>query len=309
MLAIEASRANVYTGNRLDRASARRDDAPFVEAALADPASRFAPVWRARSLLSGVAEGTPHAALLSGEAAAALRHAGAAWALLGLDEAGHAVFAIDAGDAEEPPALPAGKGATFADLRSVAGLLPEHEASLLAHARALIHWRGRSRFCGACGSACEPVSAGHVMRCTNCGTSHFERTDPAVIMLVTDGDQALLAHSQRFAHTTMYSTLAGFVEPGESLEEAVAREVREETAVLVGRVRYHSSQPWPFPASIMLGFYAEALSRAITIQPDEIADARWFTRAEMRDPAANGFTLPRGDSIARHLIDDWIAAG
>ena len=116
----------------------------------------------------------------------------------------------------------------------------------------------------------------------------------------------LLGHSQRFPSTTMYSTLAGFVEPGESLEEAVAREVLEESAIVTGRITYHSSQPWPFPASIMLGFYAEALTDAITIDETELRDARWFTRAELRDHDAHGFSLPRRDSIARRLIEDWM---
>ena len=123
------------------------------------------------------------------------------------------------------------------------------------------------------------------MLCTACGTQHFPRTDPAVIMLVHRGDRALLGHSQRFPNATMYSTLAGFVEPGESLEEAVAREVFEEAGVRVGAVHYHSSQPWPFPASIMLGFYAEGLTEEITIDPTELTDARWFTRDQMRNPA------------------------
>jgi len=128
-------------------------------------------------------------------------------------------------------------------------------------------------------------------------------------MLVTTGDRALLGHSQRFPNSRMYSTLAGFVEPGESLEEAVAREVFEESGVRVGAVHYHSSQPWPFPASIMLGFYAEALTEEITIDPKEISDARWFTRDQMRHCADHDFALPRSDSIASRLIDDWIAAG
>jgi NAD+ diphosphatase len=128
-------------------------------------------------------------------------------------------------------------------------------------------------------------------------------------MLVHRGERALLGHSTRFPNSTMYSTLAGFVEPGESLEEAVTREVFEESGISCGRVHYHSSQPWPFPASIMLGFYAEGLTDAITIDPAEIADARWFTRDEMRNHTALGFSLPRPDSIARRLIEDWIAAG
>jgi NAD+ diphosphatase len=159
-----------------------------------------------------------------------------------------------------------------------------------------------------CGSACAPRSAGHSTQCTGCGALHFPRTDPAVIMLVHRGDRALLGHSKRFPNSTMYSTLAGFVEPGETLEEAVAREVFEEAGVRVANVQYHSSQPWPFPASIMLGFYAEGITEEITIDPEEIADARWFSRDEMRRHRDLGFQLPRGDSIARRLIEDWMAA-
>jgi NAD+ diphosphatase len=220
-----------------------------------------------------------------------------------------AVFAVDLSHLDDPQPLLVAEDAGFADLRAAAGALPAHDAAVLAHARGLMHWRARHRFCGVCGGVCEPRSAGHVMRCTACGAEHFPRTDPAVIMLVTRGDHALLGHSQRFPLTTMYSTLAGFVEPGESLEEAVAREVREETGIVVGAVHYHSSQPWPFPSSIMLGFIADALTDSITIDYSELRDARWFVREQLLDPVAHGFTLPRVDSIARRLIEDWLAAG
>ena len=305
MTPIVASRPNIYTGNPLEWATEKREDGAWVAAALDGAETLFAPVWRSRNLMRGVAEGRPEAVFVSGEAAALVRDA--PWALLGL-QGPQPVFAVDVSATEEPLALlPAGAG-TFTDLRAVAGALPRGDASILAHARGLMHWRGQHRFCGVCGGACEPQSAGHVMRCTVCGTSHFPRTDPAVIMLVHRGDRALLGHSHRFPNTKMYSTLAGFVEPGESLEEAVAREVLEESGVRVGRVYYHSSQPWPFPASIMLGFYAEALSEEVTIDPTELQDARWFSRAQIRDAEANGFSLPRLDSIARRLIEDWVAA-
>ena len=147
-----------------------------------------------------------------------------------------------------------------------------------------------------------------MMACTACEAQHFPRTDPAVIMLVTRGEYALLGHSQRFPRANMYSTLAGFVEPGETLEEAVRREVLEESGIKVGAVQYHSSQPWPFPGNIMLGFYGEGLSEDITIDPEEMLDVRWFTREQMRNCEANGFQLPRVDSIARRLIEDWMAA-
>ncbi|MBL6077807.1 NAD(+) diphosphatase [Belnapia sp. T18] len=306
MLSIPASRPNAYSGSPLDRASNRREDAAFIEAALADAETLFVPVWRSRSLMKGVPEGAPEAVLLTGAAAEAVRMAGGPWAFLGFWE-GRPVFAVDCSQAEDPlPLLPEGMGA-FTDLRAVAGLLPPGEASVLAHARGLMHWRTRHRFCGVCGAGCEPRSAGNAMACTNCGTQHFPRTDPAVIMLVVREGRCLLGHSTRFPNSVMYSTLAGFVEPGETLEEAVRREVKEEAGIDVGEVLYHSSQPWPFPASIMLGFHAEGLSDEITIDPEELRDARWFTVEQMRNPEAHGFALPRGDSIARRLIEDWLA--
>ncbi len=311
MTPILATRPNTYTGSLLDRAAGRREDAVWVAAALDHAETLFVPVWRSRNLMRAVETGRPEAVFLYGAAAALLRRpgeaVGGAWAFLGL-QGEHPVFAVDISAAEDPLSLLPGEPGSFIDLRAVAGVLPGADASVLAHARGLLHWRSRHRFCGVCGAPCEARSAGHLMHCTACEASHFPRTDPAVIMLVYRGDCALLGHSSRFPASTMYSTLAGFVEPGESLEEAVAREVAEESGVRVGRVHYHSSQPWPFPASIMLGFHAEALSEEITIDPTELQDARWFSRAQIRDPQAHGFSLPRPDSIARRLIEDWMAA-
>ena len=303
---ILASRPNAYTGSPLDRAAHRREDDGWIADALESPDTLFAPVWRSRNLMRDVGCGHPEAVYLTGAAAEALRMAGGPWAFLGM-MAGTPLFAIDLSAADDPlPLLPDGIG-SFTDLRAVAGQLPPDDASVLAHVRGLMHWRARSRFCANCGASAEPRSAGHVMFCDNCNTQHFPRTDPAVIMLITRGDHALLGHSRRFPNSRMYSTLAGFVEPGESLEEAVRREVFEESVIRVGGVSYHSSQPWPFRASIMLGFYGEALSEEITIQADELVDVRWFSRAQMRDSEAHGFSLPRIDSIARRLIEDWIA--
>ena len=210
MLSIPASRPNAYTGSPLDRAATRREDAAWIAAALTDPGTLFAPVWRSRSLMKGVQEGQPEAVLITGAAAEAMRMAGGPWAFLGLWE-GRPVFTVDCSQAEDPlPLLPEGMGA-FTDLRAVAGLLPPGEASVLAHARGLMHWRTKHRFCGICGHGCEARSAGHVMVCSNCRAQHFPRTDPAVIMLVVREDHCLLGHSQRFPNSTMYSTLAGFV--------------------------------------------------------------------------------------------------
>ncbi len=302
MTPILPSRPNAYTGSPLDRAGHRRSDAGWIATQLADPATRFVPLWRGRTLVREADGGTPEAVFPQ-----ALASEPYPWAFLGT--AGEvATFAVDFSAVEDPaPLVPAASGA-FAELRGASAALPAQQAAIVAHARALLHWRSRHRFCGICGAACEPRQAGHVMVCSGCATHHFPRTDPAVIMLVSNGERVLLGRSQRFANSKMYSTLAGFVEPGESLEEAVAREVFEESAVRVGQVRYHSSQPWPFPGNIMLGFYAEALSETIRIDETELVDARWFSRAEMADPAAHGFLLPPGDSIARRLIEDWLAA-
>ncbi len=312
MTLILASRPNVYSSSPLDRIAERREDPAWIAEKLADPETLFVPVWRTRNLVRNHQGGEPEAVYVSGAMAHTLRMAhgedGSPWAFLGILES-RAVFAIDISASEDPvPLLPESLG-TFVDLRSVGWGVPRPEASVLAHARGLLHWRQRHKFCGICGNACEVKSAGHVMQCTVCNTQHFPRTDPAVIMLVHRGDRALLGHSSRFPRATMYSTLAGFVEPGETLEEAVRREVLEESGIQVGGVHYHSSQPWPFPGNIMLGFYAEGLTEEITIDPVELKDARWFSRDEMRNCDQHGFALPRADSIARRLIEDWLAAG
>ena len=170
-------------------------------------------------------------------------------------------------------------------------------------------WHKRNGYCGVCGAETQPEKAGSQRRCTNvdCNTEHFPRTDPAVIMLVYKGDKCLLGRTRNFI-PQMYSTLAGFVEPGESLEEAVAREVLEETAVVVdpAKVRYWASQPWPFPASLMLGFHAEADSEEIMVDEEELEDARWIHKSQLSHLEDFDMRLPRRDSIAYRLIVSWM---
>jgi NAD+ diphosphatase len=171
----------------------------------------------------------------------------------------------------------------------------------------MLHWRRMHRYCGRCGAETEPRKAGHVMVCTNpvCRHEHFPRIDPAIIVLVTDGERVLLGRQASWP-AGRYSTIAGFVEPGESLEDAVVREVAEETGVRVDEVDYHSSQPWPFPSSLMLGFTARAASQEVRLQDEELEDARWFTRSEI---AGGTPKLPPRLSISFRLIEHWFDAG
>lgn len=297
---------NFYAGLDLARHSERRRDAAFIAAHVAGTAARVVPVWRGRSLV--VAGDAPRAVFL--DAAAIGEYGGAAPLAVFLGARGDAsYFALDVSHHEEH-LLPGlfGAGTSFVDLRGVGALIGRDEGALLAYARGILHWHGRTRHCSLCGAPTRPESAGHVRRCTDaaCNAEHFPRTDPAVIMLVVHDDHALLGR-QRVWPAGMHSTLAGFVEPGESLEEAVAREVMEEAGVRVTDIRYHSSQPWPFPASIMLGFHARAASRDLAVDVEELETAGWFDRdflLRAHDP--DTFRLPRADSIARRLIEDWL---
>ncbi len=307
--------ANIFSGGGIDRAGLKRKDDAWLAGLLASAESRFVLMWRDRSFVH--ADGDAPVMLAVEETQVLLNGGTAPTPLLGLVET-RAVFCADISHIENPLAHPALRArGTFVDVRDVAALMGRAEAQLLAHARGLLHWHRRHGFCGACGAPTEAREAGHVRVCTDpaCGIHHFPRTDPAVIMLVVDGDRCLLGRRPG-RENFMYSTLAGFVEPGESLEEAVAREVMEETGVALAEVRYAHSQPWPFPSNLMVGFYADAATTGIRVNPEELADARWFARDEVRalmavrDRAeaakAGGFHLPRPISIARRLIGDWI---
>ncbi|MDF2967281.1 MAG: diphosphatase [Nocardioidaceae bacterium] len=194
--------------------------------------------------------------------------------------------------------------------RALTPALDGVDGGLVMHALGLENWHRTHPCCARCGAPTEVAQAGHSRRCRVCRAQHFPRTDPAVIMLVTDDDdRALLGHSPAWPQRR-FSTLAGFVEPGESLEDAVRREVAEETAVPVDQVTYAGSQPWPFPASLMLGFAARATATEITVDGDEVDDARWFTRAELSELTRSGdVVIPGGVSISRWLIDTWHGAG
>jgi len=258
---------NFYTATALDRAGHRRREPDWIAERLLHPETRFVAVWRGQNLVTSANAPGPEPVWLAREAVLAVESDPV---LLGL-KGEQAYFALDLSSHEQPLQALTVEGAEFTDLRRVGPLLARDEGALLAYARGIMHWHGRHRFCGLCGSPTRSEDAGHVRRCTNpdCNAQHFPRTDPAVIMPVTDGERALLGR-QKVWPRGQHSTLAGFVEPGESLEQAVAREVREETGIVVDDVTYHSSQPWPFPASIMLGFTARAVTTDISIDLDEL---------------------------------------
>lgn len=193
----------------------------------------------------------------------------------------------------------------FAELRPLVAELPASEAGLAAYARAMHLWRTNHRYCSRCGQRMVSERAGHMRTCRHCGYHSFPRLDPAIIVLAHAGDRALLGRQASWV-PGRYSTIAGFVEPGESLEDAVRRELLEETGIVARATHYHSSQPWPFPSSLMLGFTAEAVLAEPVLHDGELEDARWFTRDELM---SGKYSLPPREAISRRLIDEWLAAG
>lgn len=297
-LALELARA-------LDRAAHLRRNREALQAARSDPRSRVVVVHRSLGLVRVGDE--PRVQRLTFEQLEAWDWSEDDLLYLGAREQEEHLFAVDV-SALEPDGLGLSEDDQLVELRQFAGLLPAEDANLIATARAMATWHRNHRHCGRCGAPTQVADAGHLRRCTRCEFEIFPRTDPAVIMLVHDGGDRCLLGRQASWPAGVYSTLAGFVEPGESLEMAVAREVQEETGVRVLSAHYHSSQPWPFPTSIMLGFWALAEHADGTIaQDDELEDARWFSRSELPDLlATKTVRLPPPMSIARRLIDDWL---
>lgn len=309
-----------FGGSGLDRAAEIRGSSDALGRAAGDPAARSILLWRGKPLISGgeevalsrlpldhpVLEGATGPFLLGREdGAARFAHDISDWSPEGVDESQIGAF-VDPTE-QVHPAL--GGDMRFAELRQVMTRLDARDAELAATAKGLFGWHESHGFCARCGARSEVAEAGWQRLCPACGARHFPRTDPVVIMLITHGNRALLGRSPHWPEG-MYSCLAGFVEPGETLEAAVRREVWEEASVQVGPVRYLCSQPWPFPASLMMGCHGVAASEEIKVDPVEIEDARWVTREELaaafagEDPTIKP---ARKGAIAQFLLRNWLA--
>ena len=302
-----------YSG--LDRDDAARADDHLIDQLITQPETRIMPVWHSANYFAPAADDNapPEMGCLSGgdqDAGMGLRCCELADTLiyLGRDRDGHAYIAADISTLSEDARDALGLPGYFADLREVSPLIDGYEGSILGYARALCFWHQRHQFCSVCGHATFIAHSGHVRKCSHadCAAPHFPRTDAAIIVKVTYQDRILMGRQPVWPEGMM-SVLAGFVEPGETLEHAVAREVFEEAGIRVKDVRYQHSQPWPFPASLMLGFTAIAEHDQLNVNYNEIEHAGWYTRQDIANFSDMGLFLPRKLSIARRLIDKWLA--
>ena len=296
-----------FAGNPLNRASERRLEANWIESRLHDPSTLIFPMWRLEPFLLGPENSAPpiQLGLLKPGLTDVLAAAGAPCIVLGLDGE-RAVFALDISAAENPAKEGplAGLG-FFRDARAAGQMVSIKEAAIIAQAKALIDWHQRHGFCPKCGAPTRVMDAGYRRLCDKCNSEHFPRVDPVVIMLAIDGDACLVGRGKLFPQG-MFSALAGFIEPGETIEEAVRRELMEEASVKVGEVSYWATQPWPFPSSLMIGCFAKATSREVKVDQSELAEVRWIERKVAREliegKRVDGIMVPPPIAIAHHLI-------
>jgi NAD+ diphosphatase len=294
-----------YSGGVIDRAATQRTEPGWVDATLARAGTRLIPMWRDQCVVSGE-PAVPVIVPAATAAGGAVLTSAAEVVFLGLDDHG-GIFAADLSQAGASAAAAAAGGERVLDVRALVGTLSPAEAALLGYARGILYWHRHQRYCGSCGSPTRIGHGGHLRTCQNeaCARLHFPRVEPAVIMLVENQGKCLLARHKGSAPGS-YSTLAGFVGVCESLEDAVRREVAEETGVPVGPVTYMASQGWPFPSGLMIGFRATALAQAVHVDGEEVIEARWFTRAELTEHARAAGRLGREDSIDRYLLRSWL---
>ncbi len=299
-----------FAGNPLNRASEKRTDAAWIESKRRDPSSLILPMWRLEPFLRGPQYSAPPLELgfVRPEIADSIAGADAPCIFLGLD-GDQPLFALDVTKATDPgKAPPLAALGHFREARTAAQMVSIRDSAIIGQAKAMIDWHQRHGFCPRCGAQTNMMDAGYRRLCPKCNAEHFPRVDPVVIMLATYGEECLIGRGKIFP-AGMFSALAGFVEPGETIEEAVRRELMEEASVKVGEVTYHATQPWPFPSSLMIGCFAKAESREIKVDENELAEARWLERRIARDliegKKIDGVHLPPPIAIAHHLIKAW----
>jgi NAD+ diphosphatase len=305
---------NVFAGNPLDRVSDRRSKAEWVAEKLADPGSISLVLWNGKPMIEKRKDdGNPKAsqiAYVRADLAAELSPDGERLLFMGMWQE-TAVFALDMEGSADPADGPLEGLGRFEDLRAVALDLPGTDAAILATAKAMFEWRRRHRHCSNCGQPSQPAEGGWKRVCPECKTEHFPRTDPVVIMLPVRGEKCLMGRQAAWPKGT-YSALAGFLEPGESIEEACAREIFEESGLRTASVRYHSTQPWPYPSSLMIGLIADVEDGEAVADQAELEEVRWFTREEARSMmqgAYPGARAPGSVAIAHQLIKAWSEEG
>jgi NAD+ diphosphatase len=301
---------NVFAGNPLDRVSERRPDAEWIAAQLASPEALGLALWNGKPLVESSKEGGVQIAYIPAGMARELAGGPERLLFMGLWQS-TAVFAVDLEGVADPADGPLQGLGRFEDLRMIATALSVAEAGILATAKSMFEWRRKHRHCAACGQPSEVADAGWKRVCPSCKAHHFPRTDPVVIMLAVKGERCLVGRQAAWPKK-MYSALAGFLEPGESIEEACARELWEEAKLKTVRVRYHSTQPWPYPSSLMIGLIAEVEND--DAQPDmiELDEVRWFTREETRAMLRGEIAdanAPGALAIAHSLIKAWADEG
>ena len=299
-----------FAASPLNRASEKRINPEWIEAKLRDPSSLIFPMWRLEPFLLGSEKLASPArlGLLRPGIAESLADGAAPWIFLGLD-GDIALFALDVSAAANPTdSGPLAGVGYFCDARTAAQIVSIKEAAIIAQAKAMIDWHQRHGFCPRCGAPTRIMDAGYRRLCDKCSAEHFPRVDPVVIMLATHGDACLIGRGKQFP-SGMFSALAGFMEPGETIEEAVQRELMEEASVKVNQVTYYATQPWPFPSSLMIGCFANAESRDAKVDENELAEVRWLerktARAVISGESVAGVRLPPPIAIAHHLIKTW----
>jgi NAD+ diphosphatase len=299
-----------FAGSPLNRASEKRTDIDWIASRRRDPSSLVLPMWRLEPfLLEPDKSGVPlELGLLRPAIVDSLASAEAPCIFLGLDGE-RAIFALDVSAAGDPAnAGPLAGLGFFREARTAAQMVSIEHAAIIAQAKAMIDWHQRHGFCPRCGAPTQMVDGGYRRLCSQCKSEHFPRVDPVVIMLATHGEACLVGRGKQFPRG-MFSALAGFVEPGETIEEAVRRELMEEASVKVAAVTYYATQPWPFPSSLMIGCYAKADSREAKADEIEIAEVRWIERSTAREliegKQVDGLRVPPPIAIAHHLIRSW----